>query len=118
MNNCEDKIKASCPPNSPFANCVKSEITPPEFSGLTNSCNSVDDVLGDLYEVAESIKEEIDLTTVTSECDTLPTVKTVITVIQYLVDNICTQKTQIDALIAQNATQAAEILALQSNICN
>lgn len=117
MNNCEDKIKASCPPNSPYAACVRTEVTIPEFSTLTSTCNSIQEVEGDMYTLIGNIKEEINLTSITSDCETLPISKTVLTLIQYLIDNVCTQKTQIEALITQNAAQALEITQLQSQVC-
>ena len=117
MNNCEDKLKLSCPANSPYANCVRSEVTPPEFSTLTNSCNSVDEVLTDTYSIVEDIKTELNLSTITSDCQTLPLTKTVYTLIDFLLDGYCTQKTQIEALIAENLVQAAQILNLQNSVC-
>ena len=117
--NCNDKIKYTCPPNSPYANCVRTEVSIPEFSILTNSgCYSVQEIEQDLYTLIGGIKDELNLTTIASECQTLPTTKTVVTLIDFLLEGYCTQKTQIEALITQNATQAAEILALQQNLCN
>jgi len=116
-NTCEDKIRLSCPPNSPFANCVRTEVEIPEFSTLSSQCNSVQEVENDMYTLIGEIKEEIDLTSITSECGTLPTTKTVLTLIEYLINRDCVQQTQIDALIAQNITQATEILALQNETC-
>lgn len=117
MNNCEDKIKLSCPPNSPYANCVRSEATIPEFSTLGDGCFSVQEIENDVYTLLGDIKNEINLSSLTSDCQTLPTTKTVVNLIQFLLDGYCTQKTQIEALVTQNTSQAAEILALQSNIC-
>ena len=116
--NRNDKITLTCPPNSPYANCVRTEVIIPEFSPLLqNGCYNVQEIEQDLYTLIGDIKDELDLTTLTSECQTLPTVKTVITLIQFLLDDRCILKTQIDDLIAQNVTQDAEILALQSSIC-
>jgi hypothetical protein len=117
MNNCNIPIKMTCPPNSPYASCVRSEVDIPEFSVITSQCNSVDEVLEDVYTLIGSIKSELNLTSLASDCQTLPTVKTVATLIDFLLDGYCAQKTQIDALIAQNITQASQILALQSSVC-
>lgn len=117
MNNCEDKIRLSCPPNSPFANCVKTEVTPPTFSTLTTTCNSVQEIEVDMYALIGGIKLEIDLSAITTTCGTLPVLKNVKTLIQYLVSRDCAQQVQIDALIAQNATQASQIANLQPNVC-
>lgn len=115
--NCNDKIRHTCPPSSPYAACVKTEVVIPEFSTLTTDCNSVQDVELDLYTLIGNIKSELNLTALTSECQTLPTTKTVATLIDFLLEGHCTQKTQIDALIVQNSTQAEQILALQSSVC-
>ena len=117
MNNCEDKILYSCPPSSPFAKCVKTELTPPSFSGLTGNCHDVQEIEENLYTLIGGIKTEIDLTTLTTTCLTLPTVKNVKTLMQYLINRDCAQQVQIDALIAQNAIQALQITALQLNNC-
>ena len=118
MNNCEDKTTLSCPPNSPFASCIKTEVVPPVFSSLTNTCNTVQQVETDIYLILTSIKTELDLSTATSSCQTLPTIKNVKTLIQFLLNRDCAQQTQIDTLIAQNTTQANQITALQSNLCD
>lgn len=103
--NCNDKIRHTCPPSSPYAACVKTEVVRPSFSTLSSSCNSVQDVELDLYTLIGNIKSELNLTAITSECQTLPTTKTVFTLIDFLLEGYCTQKAQIDALIAQNTLQ-------------
>lgn len=117
MNNCEDKIKASCPPSSPYANCVRTEVEIPEFSTLGVGCFSIQEVESDMYTLIGNIKNEINLASLTSDCQTLPTTKTVVTLIDFLLEGYCTQKTQIDALIAQNSAQALAITALQESNC-
>mgnify|MGYP000409098479 CR=1 FL=1 len=117
MNNCEDKIKYSCPPNSPFAKCVKTELTPPSFSGLTGNCHDVQEIEENLYTLIGGIKTEIDLTAITTTCLTLPTVKNVKTLIQYLVNRDCAQQLQINDLIARVVILEAKVLVLQANTC-
>lgn len=106
-NNCEDKITLACPPNAPFANCVKTEVVPPIFSSLNSTCNSVQDVEKDMYAILSAIKLEIDLAATTSTCTTFPALKNVKTLIQQLYDEIC-------AIKAINTTQASQILTLQT----
>ena len=108
-SNCEDKIKLSCPPSSPLANCVKTEVIPPTFSSLINNCNSVQEVEVDMYAILAAIKLEIDLTAITSTCTTFPTPKNVKTLIQQLYNEIC-------AIKAINTTQASQILTLQTQV--
>ncbi len=116
-NNCENKIKLSCPPDSPFANCVRTEVTIPEFSTLQNSCNSVQEVEEDMYTLIGEIKEEIDLSGIVSQCDTLPTDRKVASMMQFVIDTLCIQEEKINELVAQVNTQAAQIADLQANIC-
>jgi hypothetical protein len=115
MEECGNKIKQSCD-GSMYAICVKSELTPPSYSNLTQ-CFSTEEVDIDQYSILTNIKNEIDLLLVTSTCGILPTVKNTKTLIQYLIDRDCAQQLQIDALITQNTIQATQILNLQSNPC-
>lgn len=116
-NTCENKLKLSCPPDSPFANCVRTEVVIPEFSTLQNSCNSVQEVEEDMYTLIGEIKEEIDMSEVTSTCYTLPIEKTVKSLIEAILARLCAQQQEIEDLTTQVATQAEEILALQENNC-
>jgi hypothetical protein len=116
MNNCENKIKLSCPPNLE-ANCVKTDVVVPAFSTLTTDCNSVKEVETDMYTLIGNIKEEIDVTGVTSECETLPVEKTVKTLIEFLIQRDCEQQAEIASMQTQIATMQAQILALQENQC-
>ena len=117
MNNCEDKIRYSCPPNSTFAKCVKTELTPPSFSGLTGNCHDVQEIEENLYTLIGGIKIEIDLTAITTTCLTLPTVKNVKTLIQYLVNRDCAQQLQINDLIARVLILEGKVTVLQANTC-
>jgi len=118
MSDCNNKIKHTCGTKN-FATCIEYQgIVSDNTTLIQTSCLDAEDVIEDLYAIVDIVKEEINLSSITSDCDTLPTTKTVLTLIGYLVNNVCIQKAQIDALITQNATQAAEILALQENICN
>lgn len=115
--NCNDKIKHTCGTKN-FATCIEYQGDVSENTTLSQvSCLDVQDVVEDLYAITDIIKDELNLTALTSECQTLPTVKTVSTLIDFLLEGYCTQKTQIDALIIENATQALAITALQESNC-
>lgn len=114
---CYDKNRHRCG-GKQYAICTKFEASIPEFTTLEDPlCASIEDVGIDLYALVGGIKEEIDLSEVTSDCQTLPTPIDVKTYIQFLLDRDCAQQLQIDALIAQNIIFAEQILALQQNIC-
>jgi hypothetical protein len=115
MANCGNKIKQTCN-SSMYAICVKSELIPPPYSTLVN-CFSTEEVDIDQYAILTAIKSEIDMTNITSTYGTLPVIKEVNDFIQYLVNIYGAQQLQIDALIAQNTTQASQIANLQSNTC-
>lgn len=118
MNSCQEKIQYNCPPSTPFAKCVKTELTPPVFSGLLNSCNSVEDILENEYTLIGNIKTEIDLSGVTSSCGTLPVIKNTKTLIQYLLNRDCAQQLQINDLITRVVALETKVTALQANPCN
>lgn len=118
MNNkCENKIKLSCPPDSPFANCVRSEVTPPEFSNLSSQCNSVDEHIEEFYTLIGEIKEEIDFSSLENTCISFTPPKTPISVITQMYNKICELE---DLVIAQGlviATHTSQIINLQNETC-
>jgi hypothetical protein len=118
MNNkCENKINLNCPPNSPFANCVRSEITPPEFSGLTSSCNSAEELFENLYEVIGGIKEEIDLSSLENGCITFTLPKTPLSVITQMYNKICELEVLVIGQGETIATHMSQIENLQNETC-
>lgn len=116
-NNCENKINLSCPPNSPYANCVRSEVTPPEFSTLTSECNSVDEVLSDLYEVIGGIKEEIDFSSLENTCITFTLPKTPLSVITQMYNKLCELESIVESQAEVIATHTNQIENLQNSEC-
>ena len=114
---CNTSIKYSCPPNSPFAKCVKTELTPPSFSGLTGNCHDVQQIEENLYTLIGGIKTEIDLTAITSTCGTLPAVKNIKILAQYWENRDCAQQLQINDLIARVVILEAKVTLLQANTC-
>ena len=112
------KTKMNCIGARQFAMCIETQIEPPEFSVLfEEGCLTVEDVLEDLYTVSGEIKEEIDLSTITASCITLPTVKDTKNFIQLILDQICELKTTVEEQAELIATQQLEITDLQNNNC-
>lgn len=116
-NNCENKINLSCPPNSPYANCVRSEVTPPGFSELTSECNSVDEVLTDVYTLIGEIKEETDFSSLENNCITFTLPKSPISVVTQMYNKICELESIIESQGEILATHTAEIDNLQNETC-
>ncbi len=101
-----------------YSVCTVFEAEIPEFTTLEDSsCVSVEDVGIDLYALVGGIKEEIDLSEVTSECQTLPTPVDVKTYIQFLLDRDCAQQAQIDALLIRIALLEDRVTVLEETPC-
>ena len=109
---CNDKIGQRC--KKVFGACVSYEKELPTFSQIENDCPSIEEVGEDLYNLVGEIKEEIDLSSLTEECITLPTERTVLTVMQTLIDKICAQQTEINSLEEELATAQSQIEELQN----
>ena len=111
---CYKKNKHACGTIN-YDTCIKVEATLPEFS-LLEDCISLDEVIEEVYTFIGEIREEIDVTTVTS-CETLPVEKTVKTLIQFLLDRDCAQQELIEEMQATIVSMQSAITALQANIC-
>jgi len=116
-NNCENKINLSCPPNSPYANCVRSEVVPPEFSNLNSECNSVDEHIEEFYTLIGEIKYEINFSSLENECITFTEPKSPLSVITQMYNKIC----ELEALLIEQgetiATHTSQIENLQNETC-
>lgn len=112
---CNDKIGQRC--KKQYGACVSYKKELPEFSQIENDCPSIEEVGEDLYNLIGEIKEEVDLTSLTGDCITLPTERTVLTVMQTLIDKICAQQTEINSLEEELTTANGAILDLQQNNC-
>ena len=111
---CYKKNKHACGTIN-YDTCIKVEATLPEFS-LLEDCISLDEVIEEVYTFIGEIREEIDVTTVTS-CETLPTEKTVKTLIQFLLDRDCAQQELIEEMQATIVSMQLAITLLQEGTC-
>ena len=111
---CYKKNKHACGTIN-YDTCIKVEATLPEFS-LLEDCISLDEVIEEVYTFIGEIREEIDVTTVTS-CETLPTEKTVKTLIQFLLDRDCVQQELIEEMQATIVSMQLAITALEEETC-
>ena len=111
---CYKKNKHACGTMN-YDTCIKVEATLPEFS-LLEDCISLDEVIEEVYTFIGEIREEIDVTTVTS-CETLPTEKTVKTLIQFLLDRDCAQQELIEEMQATIVSMQSAITLLQEGTC-
>ena len=111
---CYKKNKHACGTIN-YDTCIKVEATLPEFS-LLEDCISLDEVIEEVYTFIGEIREEIDVTAVTS-CETLPVEKTVKTLIQFLLDRDCAQQELIEEMQATIVSMQLAITALEANIC-
>lgn len=111
-----DKIELNCPPTSPYAACVKSELTLPTFTKITKECFSVEDIDKDQYSILTDIRNDIKLTTLTG-CLILSSNPTIENVLQSLINEICLLKTEVAAIKTVNTIQETKITNLQTNTC-
>ena len=111
---CYKKNKHACGTIN-YDTCIKVEATLPEFS-LLEDCISLDEVIEEVYTFIGEIREEIDVTTVTS-CETLPVEKTVKTLIQFLLDRDCAQQELIEEMQATIVSMQLAITALEEETC-
>lgn len=112
---CNDKTGQRC--NKVFGACVSYEKELPTFSQIENDCPSIEEVGEDLYNLVGEIKEEIDLSSLRRECITFPTERTVLSVMQALIDKICAQQTEINSLEEGLSEAQSVIQSLLENNC-
>lgn len=73
--NCTDKIKHTCGTKN-YATCIEYQGTVSDNTTLTQtSCLDIENIAEDLYAMIDIVKSELNLTALTSECQTLPTTK-------------------------------------------
>ena len=111
---CYKKNKHACGTKN-YATCIEYQGNLPEFS-LLEDCVDLEETTEELYTLIGDIKEEIDVTGVTS-CEVLPTEKTVKTLIQFLLDRDCAQQELIEEMQATIVSMQLAITALEANIC-
>ena len=113
---CQDKIKIRCKKN--YANCINYETAVPSFSSLVeDDCISIEETTTDIYELITGIKTNLNLTTVTHNCLSSPLPTTVSSMIQLLIDTLCTMKETITTQGDQIQTLQTAVQNLQTNTC-
>ena len=111
---CQEKVKPRC--KKVYSACVVYEKELPEFSTL-DECVTIEETTEELYELVGDVREQIDLSTLESECLTLPTELNVNTMFQHLITTICSMQETIAEQGALIATMQTEIEELQENTC-
>lgn len=113
---CNDKIENTCGVPT-YATCVNYEGTIPEFSSITDECVNMEEIVEDVYELIENLRDATDMTELDLNCLAPITDVDLKKLNQALIDEICAQKELITQMQATLATQAQQITALQNNIC-
>lgn len=112
-----EKIKYKCGVKN-FANLIEYQGTISTSTKLAEvDCVSVEDVIEDLYLITDEVILNSTLTNITSTCGTLPSIKNIKTLIQYLVNENCNRIAEITTLQQTEIIQNQKILALEQNIC-
>ena len=113
------KVKNRCG-QLQYATCVKYEGNIPEWSDLYDErdCASVEETVEDLYNIAEQIKEDIDLTGLDNECLTLdPAEIKPNTLFQILITKICALEETIQEQASTIQQLEETITEIQNNQC-
>jgi hypothetical protein len=115
---CNNKTKNKCGSKN-YASCIAYETPTPSFSSLyENTCTDIEETIEDIYTLIGGIKNEISVSSVANDCITFTNPKTINSVISQMYSKICSLEDIIATQSTTLSTQAAQILALQNNICN
>lgn len=112
-----DKINLRCQEPKQSSKCISYEGDLPDFSELEQPCTDMEQVEEEQYNLIKEIRENTDVSQLTSDCITYPTERTVLNVLQAMQDKICEMEGLIESLQQTVATQQEEIEDLQQNIC-
>jgi hypothetical protein len=97
MKDC-NKVKHTCGSIKGFATCIKYEKEVPQFSELFgNDCKDLEQVVEDLYNIVNKIKQDTDVTGLLNSCITFTTPKINNSVIEQMYIKICEMQAQITA---------------------
>jgi len=95
MNNCLNKVKFSCGDQKNYAECIEYSSAVSQNSSLEeNNCNSLDEVIIDVYEQLDVIDEDSDLSALGGECLTFAD-KKIKTVLLKYEEEICLLKAKV-----------------------
>lgn len=98
------------------ATCVKYEGELPEYSEL-DTCATIQETTEELYQLVTGIREDLDLTEIDFGCLTEPQEVNQKTVIQLLIDKICSQDTLLSTQAGQIETLQQQVQDLIDNQC-
>lgn len=112
---CGDKVNLRCSSPIVYSVCVKYEGELPDYSEL--ECANTEETTEELYSLITEIREDSDLSELEAECLTLPTDRTIKSVMQVILDKICAMQDIIDSQQEQLDIQEQQIIDLQENNC-
>lgn len=113
---CNNKVKQTC--TKTFAVCTMYEGSVSEHTLLEQvECLEIQEVIEDLYNIIDVIKEETDVTTLENTCITFTSPKTVASVIEQMYSKICEMQELITIQGETIVTMQEEIVSLQENLC-
>lgn len=102
-----------------YGECVEIQTAPPSFSTLyEENCISAEESFTDIYSLIETIKEEIDVSSLETTCITFIEPKTPSSVIEQMYDKICELENLIETQGDLITTMQTQIALLQSETCN
>lgn len=114
---CNDKITYTCSGGKTFAKCSEYQGDLPAFSSLTTGCVSVEDAIMDVYGILSTVKNEIDMSSMSNECITFTTPKTVASVITQMYEKICDLQQKNEEQDITIAALTLRIADVENNNC-
>lgn len=113
-----NKIKQTCSGSKVFAACTEFQGVVSSNTNLTQTeCLDVQEVIEDLYSLVDTIKEEIDVTTLENTCITFTEPKTPSSVIEQMYNKICELQSTLEEKATLITTIQEQIALLQNQTC-
>lgn len=113
---CNQAIDLTCGGSKQYAACVKYEGVLPQWSSL-DQCANLKETTSELYSEVESIKQNIDLSTIDLNCLTLSGEKNIKNLVQLLLDKVCILEQANTDLTNSVTTLQQQVQDLQQNNC-
>jgi hypothetical protein len=118
MGNCHGKNKHKCIGSESYAACQKYQGNTSEDSELfEETCLSTEEVIEDVYNMIDTINQEIDMSTLANTCITFTEPKTVLSVISQMYTKLCALEDTIEIQAETILTMQGQIEDLQTITC-
>jgi len=114
---CNNQIKHNCG-TILYATCTRYESEVSNNSSLTEGCLSIEETTQDIYNQLDVIDEKIDMSSLNSDCISLTEPKSILSVIQQILNKICALEDTVTSQGEIIVTLQEQVAELQSNPCS